>query len=134
MDATPIDFGDARPLARRSNAMGINSSSEDPAAALVRTWSAIHEAAVTVGCIAGVDRARIRAQIDLGLTAGPASDWQNVDDMAEIMRRGIGALLIAHTAGGTPQAAARALWLEFLETRDALAAGKLRGGAAAGRS
>ena len=41
-------------------------------------------------------------------------------DLAEIMQRGISALLAAHTGGGEPTSAARALWDEFLVARDAI--------------
>jgi len=124
MDATPIDFGDARPLADLARSMGINSPSDDPRVTLARTWSAIHEAAATVGAIADLDRARVAAELERGLLAGPAvvarADGQAVQDLAQIIGAGIAALLTAHTSGGSPQAAAAALWREFIRARDDL--------------
>jgi hypothetical protein len=128
MDATPIDFGDARPLARVVRTMGIHSPSDDPvedsAVTLAGTWSAIHAAAATVGAIAGLDRMRVADDIERGMTVGVTVAHSGVDqavhDLAEMMGAGIAALLTAHTSGGAPQAAAGALWREFIAARDVL--------------
>jgi hypothetical protein len=104
--------------------MGINAPSDEPAIVLATTWSAIHEAAATVGAIAGMDPASIAGEIRRGLAACPRSRLiaavEDVHDLADIMRRGVSALLTAHTSGGSPQAAAGALWREFVATRDAM--------------
>lgn len=107
--------------------MGIQTPSEIPAMALASTWSAIHEAARTVGIIANVEPALLNTLIDEGLRArfgrhGDAMRY-DVQDLADIMQRGIAALLTAHTSGGAPQAAAQALWALFLAERDAIAEG-----------
>jgi len=124
MDATPIDFGDVRPLADLARSMGNISPPEDPMVTLARTWSAIHEAAATIGAIADLDRACVAAELERGLLAGAAvvvkASSEAVQDLAEIMGAGIAALLTAHTSGGSPRAAAAALWCEFVQARDAL--------------
>jgi hypothetical protein len=125
MDATPIDFGEARPLAGGASRMGIDPPSDDPTV-VTATWLAIHEAAATVGTIAGVDRLLVAREIRRGLAIGPKSGCdgndEDVQDLADVMQRGISALLTAHTCGGSPHAAAGALWREFLATRDAMLA------------
>lgn len=93
--------------------------------ALTTAWSAIHEAATTVGVIARIDMAHLSLLIDRGLqvTIGPCADAALRDDMqdlADVLQRGIAALLYAHTSGGSPDAAARALWADFLAARDAI--------------
>jgi hypothetical protein len=45
-----------------------------------------------------------------------------VADIAAIMEPGLSALIAAHARGASPQAAAMALWEEFLGARDALMA------------
>jgi len=100
--------------------MGINSPSPRPLVAIAATWTAIHEAAATVGAIAGVEPQEIAGEVQSGLRAELPVDAvldQSMQDLAEIMRRGISALLTAHVSGGTPQAAALALWAEFLSAR-----------------
>ena len=125
MDATPFDFGDARPLSGGGKLMRIESPPGDMPARLAGHWSAIHEAAATVAAISGIERRSILMELARG-SAGPSvvdrSDEQQVGDLAEVLQRGIAALLIAHTSGGMPQAAARALWKEFLTTRETLMA------------
>lgn len=124
MDATRIDIDGARPLAVGRQPMGIETPSEIPAMALASTWSAIHEAARAVGIIANVEPALLDTLIDEGLLArfGRHGDAMrhDVQDLADIMQQGIVALLTAHTSGGAPQAAARALWALFLTERDAI--------------
>jgi hypothetical protein len=124
MDATRIDIADAHPLAVAQHRMGIETPSRIPAMALESTWSAIHEAAATVGMIAGIDHARVNHAVELGLRTRFSRLGQSVrndvNDLADIMQRGIAALLAAHTAGGAPQAAAQALWAEFLVARDTI--------------
>jgi hypothetical protein len=123
MDATPIDFGAARPLARPELPMGINAPFPSSTAAHAATWAAIHEAAATVGAIAGLDQERIAAEIARGLDSDLATGGEldsSVQDLAEILRRGISALLTAHVSGGAPHAAAQALWREFLIARESV--------------
>ena len=45
-----------------------------------------------------------------------------IADLAAIMEPGLSALIAAHARGAHPQAAATALWQEFLSARDALMA------------
>lgn len=94
--------------------------------ALASTWSAIHEAAATVGLFAQVEPGRLKTLVAKGLDTrfGRSAEAIRLDvqDLADIMQRGIVALLAAHTSGGAPQPAARALWEEFLVERDAIAA------------
>jgi hypothetical protein len=119
--------------------MRISSPSKDPAAARATMWLAIHEAAATVGAIAGLDRSQVGTQIDRGLVVCLGSDLsarlsEDLQDLADILQRGISALLTAHTSGGAPQAAARALWLEFVEARDALLSSRDQSGDTATRA
>jgi hypothetical protein len=125
MDATPIDFDLARPLAGRQQTMGIDSPPRPTMPALAETWKAVHDAAVTVGAMAGIDQARIIAEIERGLPFGAqhhASEalHSQCQDLADVLLRGITALLMAHVEGGSSQAAARSLWGEFIVARDAL--------------
>jgi hypothetical protein len=104
--------------------MGIETPSQSPAMALASTWSAIHEAAATVGMMADIEPCHLNTLIDRGLRTrfgrhGEASR-HDVQDLADVMQRGIAALLAAHTSGGAPRAAAQALWAEFLAGRDAI--------------
>lgn len=124
MDATRIDIDGARPLAVGRHPMGIETPSQSPAMALASTWSAIHEAAATVGMIADVEPGLLNTLIDQGLRTPfgrhAEATRHDIQDLADIMQRGIAALLAAHTSGGAPQAAAQALWAEFLAGRDAI--------------
>ena len=82
---------------------------------------------MTVGAIAHIDSAQLRCVMDLGMERSPLGRDDAVElalqDLADLMQRGIAALLTAHTSGGAPQAAALALWREFVEARDRLVAG-----------
>ncbi len=107
--------------------MGIRSPRPDPPDALVQKWSAMHEAAATVGAIAGVEREHVADALERGSSAlsraaGDPLLAQEVQDLAEVLQRGVSALLTAHTSGGAPHAAAGTLWLEFVASRDALLA------------
>jgi hypothetical protein len=126
MDATPIDFGEAYPLPAGENLMGMPSPRQARSNTLPDDWVAVHEAARIVAEIAGLDPKQFAAALpceSLSLGQGvPFANGQDVDDLAEILRRGIAALLTAHTSGGAPQAAALALWREFVIARDRIVA------------
>ena len=106
--------------------MGIRSPRPDPPDALVQKWSAMHEAAATVGAIAGVEREHVADALERGSSALSATSdpllAQEVQDLAEVLQRGVSALLTAHISGGAPHAAAGTLWLEFVAARDTLLA------------
>lgn len=90
-------------------------------------WSALHDAAQAVATIAGaapevaVDEVR-RFPVSMREAGG----WrlqhaeQGIADLTSIMEPGLSALLAALARGANPQAAALALWNEFLEARNAL--------------
>lgn len=124
MDATPFDFGHAHPLCGYGTAMRIDPPRHEGPDRLAGNWSAIHDAAAAVAAIAGVDSRLIATELERGLagSAFAAAHGAAIQDLAEIMKLGIAALLVAHTSGGAPTAAARALWTDFLATRERLMA------------
>ena len=125
MDATPIDFDLARPLAGRRQLMEIDPTTRRAAPPLAQTWQAIHDAAATVGAIAGINQASIATELKRGFgfelpEGSPSAFGPSLEDLAEVLQHGIIALLAAHVHGGSPQIAARSLWREFIGTRDRL--------------
>lgn len=126
MDATPIDFGDAAPLRAGENLMGMPSPRQSRSTTLPDDWVAVHEAARIVAEIAGLNPAQLAAALPYELLSPDQGvsfvNGEDVDDLAEMLRRGIAALLTAHTSGGAPHAAALALWHEFVVARDRILA------------
>lgn len=92
-------------------------------------WSALHEAAATVGRLAGLPGEPVRPEVrNFPALLQDAGGWrrnlaqQGIDDLVAIMEPGLAALLAAHARGANPTAAARALWQEFIAARDAVLA------------
>jgi len=128
MDATPINpeyqsVGGVRPpLLERS------PFDRASASALSLKWSALHDAAVVVGGIAG-QTAPVAPEVrNFPVAMRDTRGWrrqlieQGVEDLTAIMEPGLSALLAAHARGADPVAAAQALWHEFHAARDALLA------------
>ena len=97
--------------------------------ALSMKWSALHDAASTVALLAGIEAQAMNQQVrafPLSLRdVKPAARElveDGITDLAAIMEPGLSALIAAHARGANPQAAAAALWQEFLSARDALMA------------
>lgn len=92
-------------------------------------WSALHEAAATVGRMAGLPAEPLRPEVrNFPALLAETSGWhrmlaeQGIDDLVAIMEPGLAALLAAHGRGSSPVAAAAALWHEFIAARDAVLA------------
>ena len=68
------------------------------------------------------------ARMDLSRISGRAEGElrelveESIADLAAVMEPGLSALIAAHARGASPQAAAGALWQEFLDARDAVIA------------
>lgn len=128
MDATPIDLGDnrsARSLARS----GRPRFGQGSASALSMKWSALHDAAGVVAALAGLEPDPMTSEVrNLPTVMRDAGGWrkelaeQGIADLSAILEPGLSALLAAHARGARPQAAAAALWQEFLTARDAVLA------------
>ncbi|EHJ61455.1 hypothetical protein [Novosphingobium pentaromativorans] len=90
-------------------------------------WSALHDAGEAVAAIAGaapeVSMEELRRFPQAIREAG---GWRllhaehGIEDLTSIMEPGLCALLAAMARGANPQAAALALWNEFVEARNAL--------------
>ncbi|MBT0671430.1 hypothetical protein HT136_23955 [Novosphingobium profundi] len=90
-------------------------------------WSALHDAAQAVASIAGTPCPALSQAIrafpaHVRDASGPrrAMAEQGIEDLSAIMESGLSALLAALARGAHPQAAALALWNEFVRTRDGL--------------
>jgi hypothetical protein len=95
--------------------------------ALSMKWSALHDAAATVALLAGQEDRGMSQEIrSFPVSIRDARPWtrelveDGITDLAAIMEPGLSALIAAHARGAHPQAAAMALWQEFLNSRDAL--------------
>lgn len=128
MDANP--FHD-RPVAGGGGFAGSGRArfGQGAANALSMKWSALHDAAATVALLAGSEAQAMTQEaraFPASLRDAPPATRelveQGVADIAAIMEPGLSALIAAHARGANPQAAAAALWEEFVETRDALMA------------
>lgn len=122
MSATPSDIG------HRGTAAGhLPASVRGSASALSLKWSALHDAAATVGRLAGLAREPLPPEVrDFPAIVGNAGGWrrdlaeQGIEDLTAIMEPGLSALLAVYSRGVDPAAAAHALWREFIAARDAL--------------
>jgi len=90
-------------------------------------WAALHDAAVVVATLAGVDDELPPTDIrDFPAMVRSAAPWRReiaekgIDDLAAIMEPGISALLAVHARGSDPRPPALALWREFDAARTAL--------------
>jgi len=97
--------------------------------ALSMKWSALHDAAETVALLAGIEgKAMTQEARAFPLTLRDASPSaralveNGIADIAAVMEPGLSALIAAHARGANPQAAAAALWDDFIGARDALMA------------
>jgi hypothetical protein len=95
--------------------------------ALSMKWSALHDAAETVALLAGVEgkamTQHVRAFPVTLRDARPATRELvegGIADIAAVLEPGLSALIAAHARGTVPQAAAAALWDDFIAARDAL--------------
>lgn len=92
-------------------------------------WSALHDAAGSVAMIASAEAPKMTREIrnfpaairDAGEKRRKLAE-QGIEDISAIMEPGLSALLAAHARGANPQAAAAALWGEFVRARDAVMA------------
>ena len=122
MDATPISFENAIPLDAAVASLGAPASD-----ATARKWATLHEAAFVVATLAGIAQPPLAPELrSFAAAIHQAPDWrremaeQGVDDLAAIMEPGLAALIAVHGSGVDPMAPARALWHEFVVSRDAL--------------
>ncbi len=97
--------------------------------ALSMKWSALHDAAATVALLAGIEAQAMTREVrafpvslrDAQPAAREAVE-NGIADLSAIMEPALSALIAAHARGVAPQAAAAALWQEFLDSRDGLMA------------
>lgn len=127
MEASIIKRCDDRTGGGRLAGSGRPEFGKGSASALSMKWSALHDAAGIVATIAGLSAEVMTPQIrNFPANIRDASDWrrelaeQGIADLSAVMEPGLTALLAAHARGAVPQAAAEALWREFLNARDAL--------------
>jgi hypothetical protein len=128
MDANPFN---ERPTPAGGAFVGSGRArfGQGAANALSMKWSALHDAAATVALLAGIEAQAMTQDVrafPLSIRDAPPAVRELVEngvaDIAAIMEPGLSALIAAHARGAAPQAAAKALWQEFLSTRDALMA------------
>lgn len=129
MDATPRNPGRQGTSDDRRAAPLAPGSAGGSAGATSLKWSALHEAAATVGRLAGLTGEPVRPEVrNFPVHLAEAGGWrrtlaeQGIDDLVAIMEPGLAALLAAHGRGGNPVVAAGALWHEFIAARDAVLA------------
>ncbi|CCA94365.1 hypothetical protein [Novosphingobium sp. PP1Y] len=90
-------------------------------------WAALQDAANAVATIAGgAPEIAVEEVRHFPLAIREAGGWrlrhaeQGIEDLTSIMEPGLTALLAALARGANPQAAALALWNEYIEARNAL--------------
>lgn len=127
MDATPLNTAGAKPLGGILPSAGRPQFGQGSASALSMKWSALHDAANTVGLLAGMPPRVLTAEMrNFPALMRDVAGWrrelaeQGIEDLAAIMEPGLAALLSAHARGADPGPPARALWEEFHAARDAL--------------
>ena len=105
------------------------SSGQETTGTIGSKWSAIHDAAATVGKLAGVSDEERKPEVrNFPAAIRDAENWrreaaeQGIEDLSAILEAGLSALLAAHARGANPNAPALALWREFNAARDALLA------------
>lgn len=115
----------ARPPSPDAN-RGANRLAASP---MAMKWTAVHEAAVAVGELAGVAPEYRTPNIrNFPAIMRDTGGWrqrlaeQGVDDLAAILEPGLAALLALQGSGASAGAAAQALWQEFHTARAALLA------------
>jgi hypothetical protein len=101
----------------------------EPLDALTVQWMALREAAEAVAQLAGPDVAALAGlhlAFPQGLRQAPKRRQmmieQAIGDLVAMMEPGVAALLSVHERGGQTEAAARALWQEFVAARGGLLA------------
>ena len=117
MDATPTRFGfGPDDVTGAATAERMN-----------RKWSVLHDAAATVGGIAGAAaRPLTPEERRFPEIICKAGGWrrelaeQGIEDLSAILEPGLSALLTACGRGASCVAPAQALWREFIAARDAL--------------
>ena len=126
MNTTPPAFGTA-PAASPLPGAGRVEFGQAGASAMSMKWSALHEAAGIVATLAGLAAEPLKpVQRNFPAIMRDVAGWrlslaeQGVDDLAAIMESGLAALLALNARGGSPAAAALALWQEFHGARGAL--------------
>lgn len=99
------------------------------AGAASRKWAALQDAGNVVASLAGLDPERPSAEVrNFPALIRDAAQWrrelaeQGIDDMTAMLQPGIAALLGVNARGAAPQAAALALWREFIQARAAVLA------------
>ncbi len=127
MDATPHKTGKFATSGSGPGRSGRAQFGNGSASALSMKWSALHDAAQAIASIAGTPCPPLTQAIrafpaqvrDAGEDRRLQAE-QEIADLSAIMEAGLSALLAALARGSHPQAAARALWSEFVRTRDGL--------------
>ena len=89
-------------------------------------WQALSEAGRVIGVLAGAGQMPRPAAGPIEDLLQAAQPWRRdlaattIADLAAMLEPGIAALLEVNGAGANPRAAARALWREYLATREAV--------------
>ena len=89
-------------------------------------WQALSEAGRVVGMLAGADETPRAAAGPIEDLLARAQPWRRalaittIADLAAMLEPGIATLLEVNGAGADPRVAARALWREYLTTREAV--------------
>jgi hypothetical protein len=107
----------------------VHPDARPPADSLGLRWAALREAAYVVAQLAQVDMvAEAKPQLAFPSAlrfADPrrqALIEQSMGDLVALMEPGLAALLLLHERGGDARPAARALWTEFVGSRQGLLA------------
>ncbi len=92
-------------------------------------WSALQDCSAVVAMMAGYQPEALRADVrNFPALIRPVGGWRaeqaarDVTTLMAIMEAGIASLLAAQARGAMPVLAARALWQEFIATRQAIMA------------
>jgi hypothetical protein len=127
MNATSTNQDEIRRAGRPHSRSGRPEFGQGSASALSMKWSALHEAAGAVAMLAGEEAPAMSTELrNFPAAVRDAGGWrrelaeQGIADLAAVMEPGLSALLAIHARGMRPQAAALALWQEFLKARDVI--------------
>ena len=131
MNAIPTDFPGRRPRGpiadTPANANDASDAhAENPAAT---QWAALREAAWAIATLAGPE-AEAQAAHTIAFPAKlhtlkgirQQMAQEAIGDLVAVMEVGLTAILATHERGGRPEAAAKALWAEFVNARAGLVA------------
>jgi len=136
MNAIPTDFPGQRPrdahnaapnAAQNATMPGSHETGTAEPSPAAMQWAALREAAWAIATLAGPE-AEAQAPIAIAFPARlhtltgirQQMALEAIGDLVAVMEVGLTAILAAHESGGRPQAAAKALWAEFVNARAGL--------------